>query len=118
MTKVRWEAPATVQASICWARAGLERRSPSTHRATSLPPLGSLARMAAPSFSRAPSIWAWLGFSGRRTSGSSVTVSLQKADSRFWYSSQAAVKCFSFSLPTHNSWMLTTGASLLSPKTG
>ena len=59
------------------------------------------------SFSRAASIWAWEGSSGRRSSASSVTVSRQKGPSRFSYSAQAAAKCFSFSLPTQMRWMAT-----------
>ena len=109
MTKVSWEAPSTTHPSSRLASWGLERRSPSTHRATTLPPLGSLAWMASASLARAASIWAGAGSSGRRCSGSSVMVSLQKPPSRLAYSAQAAAKCFSFSLPTQSTWTLTIG---------
>ena len=51
---------------------------------------GSLPRMAAASFSSAPSIWAWEGFSGSRSSGSSITVSLQYRPRRLMYSATAS----------------------------
>ena len=40
-------------------------------------PFGIRAAASSPSFSSAAAIWAWEGFWGRRSSGSSVTASLQ-----------------------------------------
>ena len=83
MMRVRWEAPSTIHCSSWAARAGLDSWTPSTHRAMTLVLLGSLARRASPSLASAPSTWVGVGCSGSRTSGSSVTVSLQKAPRRF-----------------------------------
>ena len=77
MRKDRLLPPRLLQSDRRPESSSLERMRPSTHRATRLAPGASLARMAAASFSRAASIWAWEGLDGSRSSGSSTTWSLQ-----------------------------------------
>ena len=88
--KVRSEAPSTIQLLRRCASCGLSMVLPSMHMATTLPPLGSLARIAAPSRSKAAWIWAWVGRSGSRSSGSSVTVRRQYPPRRLAYSAAAS----------------------------
>ena len=91
MRNTSWPTPWLAQASSCRARASLDRSSPSTHRAMRAAPEGSLARMAAASFKRAASTWAGEGSSGSRSSGSSVSSSLQKRERRLAYSAAASI---------------------------
>ena len=77
MRNTRCLAVLWVQVSTSSASSSLERSFPSTHKAMILEFGGSFPRMAAASFWRAASIWAWEGFWGSRSSASSVIWSLQ-----------------------------------------
>ena len=87
MTKA---SPASSRASRP-ASSSLERSVPSTHRAATAAPAGSLERMASASLARARSISAGAGFSGRRCSGSSTRSSLQQRLRRLQYSAAASM---------------------------
>ena len=52
--------------------------------------IGTADKSRSPSSSKARSIWAGAGFSGKRLSGSSIIVNLHHAERRFAYSSQAS----------------------------
>ena len=90
MRKVSWVLPETASCCILRLISSLEQGVPSIHRATSAPPLGSFAVMAAASASRACWIWAGEGSSGRRLSGSSKMSNLQYRPSRLAYSAVAS----------------------------
>ena len=85
-----WLSPRLANVSMRWAKSGLDRSRPSTHRAMRVEALGSFPRMAAASFSSAASTWAGEGFSGNRSSGNSISVSLQYRLRRLTYSAAAS----------------------------